>query len=313
MTMQSDAILFETPGTLSVRRLELADAKAGELIVSVEASGISTGTERLLFSGEMPAFPGMGYPLVPGYEAVGMVLDAGDCNGFAAGYRVFVPGSTGFKDARGLFGASASTLLVPAARVTRVPASLGTDAVLLALAATAHHAVVMAPSLPELIIGHGVLGRLAARIVRGLGGAPIVWDNNADRHSGATDYAVMSAADDVRRDYRSVLDVSGDSTILDQVIPRLTRAGTIVLAGFYKTPVAFAFPPAFMREAKFAVAAEWQPVDMTATLDLIDAGALLLSGLVTHHAAPGEALSAYRTAFEDASCLKMILEWGATQ
>ena len=31
-------------------------------------SGISTGTERLLFHGRMPAFPGMGYPLVPGYE-----------------------------------------------------------------------------------------------------------------------------------------------------------------------------------------------------------------------------------------------------
>ena len=313
MTLHSDAILFETPGTLSVRRLELTDAKAGELIVAVDASGISTGTERLLFSGEMPAFPGMGYPLVPGYEAVGTVLDAGDCDGFAAGDRVFVPGSTGFKDARGLFGASASTLLVPAARVTRVPASLGTDAVLLALTATAHHAVVMAPALPDLIIGHGVLGRLAARIVRGLGGAPVVWDNNAVRQSGAVDYSVMSAATDARRDYRTILDVSGDSTIIDQAVPRLGRGGTIVLAGFYKAPVVFAFPPAFMREAKFAIAAEWQPADMTATLKLITEGGLSLSGLVTHRAAPGKALGAYRTAFEDASCLKMILEWGAAQ
>ena len=113
MTLHSDAILFENPGTLSVRRLDLAEAKTGELVVSVEASGISTGTERLLFSGEMPAFPGMGYPLVPGYEAVGTVLDAGDSDDFFAGDRVFVPGSTGFKDARGLFGASASTLRFP--------------------------------------------------------------------------------------------------------------------------------------------------------------------------------------------------------
>ncbi len=313
MTLQSDAILFEIPGTLSVRRLELAEAKAGELVVSVEASGISTGTERLLFCGEMPAFPGMGYPLVPGYEAVGTVLDAGNCEDFTAGDRVFVPGSTGFKDARGLFGASASTLLVPATRVTRVPASLGADAVLLALAATAHHAVMMAPALPELIIGHGVLGRLAARIVCGLGGAPTVWDSNASRQSGATDYVVMSAADDARRDYASILDVSGDSTILDQAVPRLARGGTIVLAGFYKASVAFAFPPAFMREAKIAIAAEWQPADMTATLDLVAAGTLSLTGLVTHRASPGEAHDAYRTAFEDASCLKMILEWGATQ
>jgi myo-inositol-1(or 4)-monophosphatase len=34
-------------------------------------SGISTGTERLLWDGTMPPFPGLGYPLVPGYETVG--------------------------------------------------------------------------------------------------------------------------------------------------------------------------------------------------------------------------------------------------
>ena len=313
MTLHSDAILFENPGTLSVRRLDLAEAKTGELVVSVEASGISTGTERLLFSGEMPAFPGMGYPLVPGYEAVGTVLDAGDSDDFRAGDRVFVPGSTGFKDARGLFGASASTLRVPAARVTRVPAALGTDAVLLALAATAHHAVAMAPSLPGLIIGHGVLGRLAARIVCSLGGAPRVWDNHAGRQSGATGYAVTTAADDDRRDHAAILDVSGDPAILDQAVPRLARGGTVVLAGFYKAPVAFAFPPAFMREAKIAIAAEWQPADMAATLELVAAGSLSLAGLVTHAATPANAHDAYRTAFEDMSCLKMILEWGATQ
>ena len=34
--------------------------------MDVEWSGISTGTERLLWSGRMPPFPGLGYPLVPG-------------------------------------------------------------------------------------------------------------------------------------------------------------------------------------------------------------------------------------------------------
>jgi bacteriochlorophyllide a dehydrogenase len=43
------------------------------VVVDVEWSGISTGTERLLFTGRMPPSPGMGYPLVPGYESVGRV------------------------------------------------------------------------------------------------------------------------------------------------------------------------------------------------------------------------------------------------
>ena len=47
------------------------------MLVEVDYSGISTGTEKLLFNGRMPAFPGMGYPLVPGYESVGRIVDAG--------------------------------------------------------------------------------------------------------------------------------------------------------------------------------------------------------------------------------------------
>ena len=51
-----------------------------EIVVDVEFSGISTGTERLLWDGRMPPFPGMGYPLVPGYESVswgGVMAPAG--------------------------------------------------------------------------------------------------------------------------------------------------------------------------------------------------------------------------------------------
>jgi 3-hydroxyethyl bacteriochlorophyllide a dehydrogenase len=36
-----------------------------------------------------------------------------------------------------------------------------------------------------------------------------------------------------------------------------------------------------------------------------------LAGLVTHRTPAGEAASAYRTAFEDPSCLKMVLDWKA--
>ncbi len=36
-----------------------------DLIVDVGLSGISTGTERLLYSGTMPTFPGMGIRWFP--------------------------------------------------------------------------------------------------------------------------------------------------------------------------------------------------------------------------------------------------------
>ena len=65
-------------------------------------------------------------------------------------------------------------------------------------------------------------------------------------------------ADDPRRDYRAIYDVSGDAALLDTLIARLAPGGEIVLAGFYSEPLSFAFPPAFMREARIRVAAEWR-------------------------------------------------------
>ena len=262
--MDTLAVVLEEPERLSLRRLDLQDAAADDLVVKIDWSGISTGTERLLWSGRMPAFPGMGYPLVPGYESVGRVVDAGARVRDRIGERVFVPGSSGFKDARGLFGGAARRVVAPSARVVSISDSLGERGVLIALAATARHAVAGGREAPpDLIVGHGVLGRLIARTTMAEGHpAPTVWDTNPARLSGGERYPVIHPDTDARRDYRSIYDASGDSTILDTLIGRLGRGGEVVLAGFYDQPLSFGFPPAFLREARLRVAAEWAAPDL---------------------------------------------------
>jgi 3-hydroxyethyl bacteriochlorophyllide a dehydrogenase len=304
------AIVIEAPERLVLDRLELTPPGADDVVVDIEWSGISTGTERLLWSGRMPPFPGMGYPLVPGYESVGRIAASGASAAGRVGERVFVPGARCFGPVRGLFGGAASRVVVPAAKAVPVADGLGESGVLLALAATARHALADA-ALPELIVGHGVLGRLLARLTLLAGGAPVVWETNPVRCGGATGYAVLAPDDDPRRDYRAIYDVSGDATLLDRLIARLAPRGEVVLAGFYSQPLAFAFPPAFMREARIRVAAEWAPADLAAVQGLLAAGRLDLGGLVTHRADPRDAAAAYRTAFDDPACLKMVLDWRA--
>ena len=201
-------------------------------------------------------------------------------------------------------------MVVPGARVVPIGDALGEQGVLLALAATAYHAVA-APGagLPDLIVGHGVLGRLLARLVVAQGGAPVVWERNAERANGSTGYAVTDPEADPRRDYRCICDVSGDSAILDTLIARLAPGGEIVLAGFYSDRVSFAFPPAFMREARIRIAAEWREPDLLASRQMVEAGRLSLDGLITHRRDASQAEAAYRTAFGDPGCLKMVLDW----
>ncbi len=309
--MDTVAVLLKQPEEMELSRLDLVDPGAADVVVDVEWSGISTGTERLLWSGRMPHFPGMGYPLVPGYETVGRVSMAGPEAGRRVGEMVFVPGARCFGKVRGLFGGAAQRLVVPGARATPIDETLGDRGVLLALAATAYHASA-APGArqPDLIVGHGVLGRLLARVAIATGAPPpTVWERDATRGDGALGYEVIDPGLDTRCDYASIYDASGDAALLDTLIARLAPGGEVVLAGFYAAPLQFAFAPAFMREARLRVAAEWRDSDLLAVHALIAEGRLSLDGLITHREAAAEAPRAYRTAFTDPACLKMVLDW----
>lgn len=314
--MKAKAIVFEAPHSLSVRELELAPMGPRDLEITVAFSGISTGTERLLWEGSMPPFPGLSYPLVPGYETVGTIAKMGaEVTGWAVGDTVFLPGSYAFQGVQNIFGGSGERLVVPHERAVKLDPALGAKGVLLALAATAHHVFTVGRdnlplSYPDLIIGHGIMGRLLARMVIAAGKpAPVVWETQAIRQKGALGYEVIHPDQDMRKDYRCICDVSGDSGILNRVIPKMAAGGEVVLAGFYKQDLSFAYAPAFMREASIRVAAQWKKHDLDAVVAMFHDGSLPLEGLITHTEKAEHAQRAYEIAFGDPECLKMIVEW----
>ena len=315
MSNTAQAIVFDAPQQLSIKTLEVKAFEANDIEVDVTFSGISTGTERLLWDGSMPPFPGLGYPLVPGYETVGVVSKVNPGSSVQVGDHVFVPGSYTFQGVRNIFGGAGSRLIVAHDRAVKVSPELGPKAVLLALAATCYHAIALGGErqpmvLPDLIVGHGVMGRLLARITVALGGpSPVVWETQALRQSGAEGYAVIHPNDDTRKDYKAVYDVSGDSSLLNSLIMRLSPGGEVVLAGFYKQDLSFAFAPAFMREAQIRAAAQWKKHDLLAVTRMVETGQLSLEGMITHTYKLSQALEAYKVAFSDPLCLKMMLDW----
>ena len=312
MGAMSTAVVFEQPGEMAIRPVQLPEPHSTDCVVEVHWTGISTGTERLLWDGRMPPFPGLAYPLVPGYESVGRVVSSGDVAQLEVGQPVFVPGSRGFTDVHGLFGGAARSLVVPAERLVLLPSEMESKGVLLALAATACHALRRIEDIgaPELIIGHGALGRLVARACMArYQVTPTVWETSPERREGEHSYLVLDPAEDDRRDYQRVCDVSGASTIIDQAVKHLSKGATVLLAGFYAAPIEFDFPAAFMREIDIRISAEWQPDDMQTALELVSGGDLSLSGIITHDHPYDSAETAYQQAFSDPRCLKMVLDW----
>lgn len=311
--LTAHAVVVAGPERADFRTLELTPPGATDVVVDIDYSGISAGTERLLWRGTMPPFPGMGYPLVPGYESVGRIRAAGSESRRDVGELVFVPGSRCFGEVRGLFGGAASRVVVPGERALPINDRIGRHGVLLALAATAYHAL-KAPEggfrIPELIVGHGVFGRLLARLALILGKQPpTVWEIDSRRCGGHDGYEVLRAEDDPRHDYAVICDASGANGLLDRLIARLAPQGEIVLAGFYDQPLSFDFSPAFMREARLRVAAEWKPDDLSAVQALVLGDELSLDGLLTDCLDARDAQAAYTRAFTDPDCLKMVLDW----
>jgi 3-hydroxyethyl bacteriochlorophyllide a dehydrogenase len=253
---------------------------------------------------------------VPGYETVGTVAHMGpEVTGLSVGDLVFLPGSYAFQGVQNIFGGSGSRLVVPHERAVKLDPALGVKGVLLALAATAHHVFTVGReglplAYPDLIIGHGIMGRLLARMVVAAGQpAPVVWETQAVRQSGALGYSVIHPDQDQRKDYRCICDVSGDSGILNRVIPKMAPGGEVVLAGFYKQDLSFSYAMAFMREASIRVAAQWKKHDLLAVTRMVETGQLSLEGMITHTYTLGQALQAYEVAFADPLCLKMMLDW----
>jgi 3-hydroxyethyl bacteriochlorophyllide a dehydrogenase len=311
--LSASAVVVEAPEVLNFRKLQLTSPADDDVVVDIDFSGISTGTERLLWTGSMPPFPGMGYPLVPGYESVGRILEAGPRSKRHAGQLVFVPGARCYGEVRGLFGGAASRVVVPGKRTFVIEEDIAERGVLYALAATAHHAM-RAPEggyrVPELIVGHGVLGRLLARLTLALGNKPpVVWEIDSQRRFGEESYLVIDPDDDPEFSYNAIYDVSGAHGLLDALIGRLAPGGEVVLAGFYHHPLQFSFPPAFMRQARLRVAAEWKDQDLAAVDRLVHSGELSLDGLITHCESADRAQTACLRAFSDPDCLKMVLDW----
>ena len=310
--MITKAVVMSEPGSLSIQPVDLKSPSKEDIVIDINYSGISTGTEKLFYNGKMPQFPGMGYPLVPGYESTGEVVQAPKDSNLKIGDMVFVPGADCYSGSvKSLFGGAAQMIISSPNRLIKIDPTMGCNGALFALAATARHAIAgFGNKMPDVIVGHGVLGRLLARLVMLAGEKPpIVWEKNILRHSGATDYEVVLPEYDERSDYDCIFDVSGDSNILDSLIGRVRKGGEVVLAGFYPDRLGFGFAQAFLKEVSLRVSAEFTPEDVATTKLLIEDGSLSFDGLISDVYSAKNANEAYNIAFNNAECLKMVLDW----
>jgi 3-hydroxyethyl bacteriochlorophyllide a dehydrogenase len=311
------AIVFEGPGRLGTHAASLREAAADEVVVDTHYSSISAGTERLLFAGTLPGFPMLRFPLVPGYEAVGVVARIGaDVRDVAVGDHVFVGGSMCYTDVAGVFGGNAARTIKKAAQVVPLHGIPLARAPLLALAATSLHGVRRLGDVAGktiCILGMGAIGQFAARFLISAGARVIGADVNAARLVDApagceTLDLAATPLDEVLRDVDAIVEATGRSDEIARCARALRPGGTILLLAYYdelRTP----YVDLFIKEVSLLVAREWAHDDLLAARDAIASGAIGVGALADHVVPVADYERAYRTAFEDPSVPKVILQW----
>jgi threonine dehydrogenase-like Zn-dependent dehydrogenase len=229
---------------VDIREVPTPRPAAGEVLVRTLRSGISGGTERLVYRGEVPADMVMddtigalggtfSYPFAYGYACVGQVAESGRA--------VFA-----FHPHQDVFAARASDLIA-------LPAMDPASATLFPLVETALQVTLDAgPGYRErvIVLGAGVLGLLTGLLLQRSGWRPLIAEPQGWRRAIASSLGATAAAPEelVKEKVPLVIDASGNPDAPAMALNLLAHEGTLLIASWFGArPVVLPLGGAFHR------------------------------------------------------------------
>ena len=298
--------LFHTgPRRVEIRELPTPRPATGEVIVNTMCSGISSGTERLVYRGEVPSDLALdetigalggafSYPFAYGYACVGEVEGSGQA--------VFA-----FHPHQDVFAAQARELIP-------LPAIDPASATLFPLVETALQVTLDAGTGYRdrvIVLGAGVLGLLTALLLQRSGQRPLLAEPQSWRRAMASSLGVTAAAPEelAKEEVPLVIDASGNPDAPAMALNMLAHEGTLLVASWFGTrPVVLPLGGAFHRRRLIIRSTQVStvPAGLSATWTRsrrrLEAVELLpelpLAELCTHVFAFGDAAEAFRAVDE---------------
>ena len=331
-----EAVWFPAAGVAEVRTEPARPVGPADVRVRAIVSGVSAGSELLVYHGlapddlppDLPTVEGdFGFPIKFGYASVGVVVEVGaEAAGLAVDDLVFAhhPHQTEY--------------VVPADFPIRLPKDLAAErGVFAANLETAATVVLDAhPRLGEavLVVGQGVVGLLVTMLLKRAGAGPVI---AVDLHEGRRRAAMQAGADEALtpgdglaaqileltggRGVDVAVEASGSPAALQSSVDATAFGGTVVVASWYGTrEVALALGGAFHRRRLRLISSQVSTLDPALSsrwsrerrTDLVSSmlTELPLEDLISHRFPFSAAASAYElldTKREE--CLQVVLDY----
>lgn len=285
------AIVFTSPYQVELQELEIPKPGQGELLVKTLYTGVSTGTETRVLSGKQI---GGKFPLIPGYENIGRIVETGESTSLKPGDIIFHTGSSYTGRFTKCWGAHLEYALVNETEVYSVPEGLDPgDGVYAKVGAIALHGVKRAQidkNDTVVIVGLGLIGHLAAQCAKVHHARVIGVDTNPERlklaAASGIEYLVDASRDDVKlkvdeyadNNVSVAMDVTGIADTIKNTArlvrsmswsPPYSASPKLVILGSYTDPIVLDYDPLFMDEVDILFSRDTRPDDINDMLTLL--------------------------------------------
>lgn len=335
--MKSKAVIFTGVHEVRFADVELAELGPGDVLIETRYSWISNGTEGSFLRGERhdgltPWDPGTmppPYPMVPGYQKVGVVRDWGkDVTGLHKGQWVFAT-KTMTRDTHLGFGGHLAHGPTPAEQVFPLPEN--EDPIQysgLVLAQVGYNSGMRAPlgeATRALVIGDGMVGQWAAQTLQQRGATVALVGrhdfrlgmfarNPNDLALNAHDAQWLEKAREwAGGEFGIVVDTVGNETNFDlnvQLLGMIAHDGHYVTAGHEGSRAFMDLKLFIQREITLHCPCGWSRPRLEQTLAWIHTGRIKTMPLITDRLPASEAAQAWERIFEHKDkTLGVILEW----
>ncbi len=290
------AIVFTEPGQARYVTMPLPELGPDQVLLRTLVSGVSTGTETRVFSGTQV---GSQYPLIPGYENIGVVAaTAPDVTEFHLGDLAYVGKSLWVGPYHSCWGAHVQYAI----QYSHDLIPLGTDlepleGVGIKTSSIAFRGVNRAKvKQGEIVavVGLGLIGHMAAQIAVHFGGRVVGFEPDPERRKAATNAGIQHVFDPTGisgyqkivelfgRGADVVIDATGASALLESSIGLLEpkgwqspwpESGRVVMLGSYTNSVSIHYSPwLFDYEPILLPSRDSDRSDMENTAQLINDG-----------------------------------------
>lgn len=307
------AVQVPEPGRVQFIESDPEPVEAGTARIRIEAVGIC-GSDVALMAGKHPYAI---YPVVPGHELGGVVVETGPGTALSPGQTVAVRPTLTCGQCRAcqggrsnhcpdvrvlgvhLNGGMAGEIVLPEDLLFPVPDGLSAElAALVEPTAVAVHAcrragIQAGDSLA--IIGAGIIGMLAMQVARAWGASTVLAvDRLPQRLEVAArmgaDVVVNNQRDDTQKaasdicpdGFDSVLELVGREETMSDAVAIARRGGTVTFVALVHRPVTFDFEPVYRKELTLQSTRLYVDADVEEAIALLASGQVDPLPLMTH-------------------------------